>query len=92
MKLTIRGFKKETLAKYTNIIEQPLVALGKNTQETLGINPGPVKINNVSARIIEGSSEDFIALTKTLRQKLGVERGEEAEVICKEKALILKKN
>lgn len=83
MKLTVRGFKKVTLAKYSNIVQQPLLAISKNDQKTLKVEPGMININNYTVRLITGTKDGFVGLTKTLRRLLKVEKGDVVNITIK---------
>lgn len=87
MKLTVRGFRKVTLKKFQDVKENPLCAIHPKNQKELGISEGDIKVNDSSARLIEGSSDKFIGMTKTLRENLGVENGQEVEVAYEDSAL-----
>lgn len=87
MKLTVRGFTKETLKKFENVAESPLCAISPKNQNELKISLGEISINNSSARLIDGKSDEFISMTKTLREKLEVENGHIADVIFEDSVL-----
>jgi hypothetical protein len=87
MKLTVRGFKKETLKKFEKVVESPLCAISPKNQKELEISGGEITINDSSARVIDGSSDEFIGMTKTLRENLGVTIGQEVEINFEDSAL-----
>lgn len=87
MKLTVRGFKKETLKKFENVALSPLCAISPKNQQDLKISLGEVSINDFSFRLIDGSSDQFVGMTKTLREQLGVENGQVAEVTFEDSTL-----
>jgi hypothetical protein len=80
MKLTVRGFTNKTLKKYDDVKENPLCAISPKNQKALGVSGKKVEVNNSSVRLVKGSSEKFIGLTKTLRDSLGVENEQVVEV------------
>lgn len=80
MKLTVRGFRKVTLKKFQNVKASPLCAIHPKNQKKLKIGEGEIAINDSSARLIDGRSDKFIGMTKTLRENLGLENGQVVEV------------
>ena len=87
MKLTVRGFRKVTLKKFQNVKENPLCAISPKNQKKLKISLGKVVINDSSTRLIDGRSDKFIGMTKTLRKNLNVENGQVVEVTFKDSVL-----
>lgn len=87
MKLTVRGFTKTTLKKFENVKDSPLCAISPKNQKTLGISQGEVSIDEYDFRLIDGSSDQFIGMTKTLRENLGVEIGQDVEVSFEDSVL-----
>lgn len=87
MKLTVRGFKKTTLKKYQNVQENPLCAISPKSQQNLKISGDELMINDFKARLIGGSSDKFIGMTKTLRESLGVENGQVVEITYEDSIL-----
>ncbi|MFA7244184.1 MAG: hypothetical protein WC080_02775 [Patescibacteria group bacterium] len=87
MKLIVRGFKKETLKKFKDVKSTPLCALSPKNQKNLGVCKGKSIINGLSAIIIDGSIDQFIGMTKTLRQNLNLEIGQEVEASLQDSVL-----
>ena len=87
MKLTVRGFRKVTLKKFDKVKESPLIALSSKNQEALGIKAGEIEVNDASARLVDGSSDKFVGMTKTLRDNLGVESGQVASITFEDNVL-----
>ena len=80
MKVTVRRFRKITLKKYQNVQQNPLCAISPKNKQMLKIDSDSIKVNNFPVRLIDGSSEKFIGMTKTLRENLGVENGQVVEI------------
>ena len=80
MKLKLRGFTKETLKKYDNVSENPLLAISPKNQKELEIVLGDILIDKVSVRLIDGKSDEFVGMTKNLRETLGLDIGEDIEI------------
>ena|SRR5688572_5688665 len=79
MKLTVIGFKKDTLLKYPLHKTQPLMGLGKNDRGELNIELGVTQVKGASIKIVPGK-DGFIALTKKLREKLEVKKGDRVNI------------
>ena len=80
MQLKVRGFTKVTLKKFNDVVNNPLVAISPINQNELELAAGEISVNNTSARLIDGKSDEFIGLTKTIREKLGFKKGQEVEI------------
>ena len=80
MKLKLRGFSKETLKKYDDVAENPLLAISPKNQEKLGIAAGDISIGDVAVRLIHGKSDEFVGMTKTLRDNLDLDIGQDVEL------------
>lgn len=80
MKVKVRGFTKATLKQYNDVANNPLVAISPINQKELGVSVGTISVNQKTARLIDGKSDEFIGLTKTLRDRLKLENGQEIDV------------
>lgn len=87
MKLTVRGFRKVTLKKFKNVKANPLCAIHPKNQKKLRISLGDIMVNDSSARLIDGSSDEFIGMTQTLRENLSVENGQIVEATFEDSVL-----
>ena len=85
--MSVRGFRKVTLKKFQDVKENPLCAIHPKNQKKLKISLGDITVNDSSARLIDGRSEKFIGMTKTLRESLGVENGQVVEVTFEDQIL-----
>jgi hypothetical protein len=80
MKLKLRGFSKETLKKYDNVKENPLLAISPKNQKTLKVISGDILIDEESVQLIDGKSDEYVGMTKTLRDSLGLDIGQDIEI------------
>lgn len=80
MRLKLRGFTEETLKKYDDVINHPLLAISPKNQKELEIVSGDVLISDVAVNLIDGKSDEFVGMTKTLRETLGLDIGDEVEI------------
>ena len=80
MKLKLRGFTKKTLKLYDNVKKSPLLAISPKNQKKLGVVSGDVLIDEVSVRLIDSKSDDFVGMTKTLRESLGLDIGQDVKI------------
>jgi len=80
MNLKLRGFTEETLKEYKNVKENPLLAISPKNQEELGVVSGDILISDIAVRLIDGKSDEFVGMTKTLRESLGLEIGQDVEI------------
>jgi len=91
MKFRLRGFTENTLKKYSNVKQNPLLAISKKNQEELGIVAGDILISDVAVQLIDGKDDKFVGMTKTLRESLGLDIGEEIEIEKSDGELTVKK-
>ena len=47
----------------------------EKNQKELGMKVGPLFVNSFNTRLINGPNDNFIGITKTLREKLGALKG-----------------
>lgn len=80
MKLKLRRFTKETLKLYDNIKKNPLLAISPKNQKTLKIISGDILIDEVPVRLIDGKNDDFVGMTKTLRETLDLDIGQDIKI------------
>jgi len=80
MKLKLRGFTSETLKKYDDVINHPLLAISPKNQKELKIVTGDILIDDTSVNLIDGKSDEFVGMTKTLRETLGLDIGQDIEI------------
>lgn len=87
MQFSVRGFKKDTLLRFKATKDNPLVGLDKKSRDQLGLEVlASIPILNLagevasSAKIVSGKA-GFIAVTKSLREALGIFRNQSAEAV-----------